>query len=174
MNNTPWTMRPVVSTSGKMMAGLSKWLDHWLKKICHQVPTYLKDSSHLIKILKDQGTLLPGAKLFTAYAKSMYTNIDTDHGTSQVVGWMEEYHEELPTDFPTEALKEALKLGIHNNIFEFGDYFFEQLSGCSMGKPDACIYATIYYTYHERKALLQKYKNNLLFFKRCIDDMLSI
>ena len=99
------TTRPVVSTSGTMMAGLSKWFEHWLKKLRHQVPTYLKESSHMIQLLKDQGTLKPGSKLFTADAKSMYTIIDTDHGTSQVVGWMEEYHEELPTEFPTKAVK---------------------------------------------------------------------
>ena len=60
------------------------------EKLRNQVPTYLKDSSHLIQLLKDQETLPPGAKLFTADAKSMYTNIDTDHGTRQVVVWMEE------------------------------------------------------------------------------------
>ena len=88
MHKTPWTTRPVVSTSGTMMAGLSKWLDHWLQKLRHQVPTCLKDSSHLIQLLKYQGTLTPGAKLFTADAKSMHANIDTDHWTSQVVGWI--------------------------------------------------------------------------------------
>ena len=85
MHKTPWTKRPVVSTSGTMMAGLSKWLDHWLQKLRHQVPTYLKDSSHLVQLLMDQGTLPPGARLFTADAISMYTNIDTDHGINQVV-----------------------------------------------------------------------------------------
>ena len=107
-----------------MMEVLSKWLDHCLQKLCHQVPTYLKDSSHLIQLVKDQGTLPLGAKLFTADAKSMYTKIDTDHGTSQVIGWLEEYHEELPTDFPTKAVKEALKLVMHHKIFQFGDCFF--------------------------------------------------
>ena len=88
----PCTTRPVVSTSGTMMAGLRKWLDHWLQKLCHQVPTYLKDSIHLIQLLTDQVTLPPGAKLFTADSKSMYTNIDTNHGTIQVEEWIEKYH----------------------------------------------------------------------------------
>ena len=38
----------------------------------------------MIQLLTDQGTLPPGAKLFITDAKSMYTNIDTNHGTSQV------------------------------------------------------------------------------------------
>ena len=104
----------------------------------------------------------------------MYTNIDTNHGTSQVVEWIEEYHEGLPTDSPTEAVKEALKLDMHNKISEFEESSFEQLSGCAMGTPAACIYATIYYAYHERKTLLPKYKNNILFFKIFIEDIFGI
>ena len=72
--------RPVVSTSGTMMAGLSKWLDHWLEKLRHQVTIYLKDSSHLIQLLTDQVKLPPGAKLFTADAKSMYTTLTPTTG----------------------------------------------------------------------------------------------
>ena len=99
MNMTLGTTRPVVSKSGTMMAVLSKCLDHWLQKLRHQVTTYLKDFSHLIQLLTDQGTLPPGAKLFTADAKSMYTNIDTNHVTSQIEEWTEKYHEELRTEF---------------------------------------------------------------------------
>ena len=124
MHNTPLTMIPVVSISGTMIVGFSKWLDHCLQKLRNQVPTYLKDSSHLTQLLKDQVTLPPGAKIFTADDKSMYINIYTDHGTRQVVVWMEEYQEELLTDSPIEEVKEALKLVMQHNIFEFRDCFF--------------------------------------------------
>ena len=63
---------------------------------------------------------------------------------------------------------------MHNKIFEFGDYCFEQLSGCAMGTPAACIYAPIYYAYHDRNTLLPKHKKNLPFFQRFIDNMFSI
>ena len=157
MHKTLRKTRPVASTSRKMMSGISKWLDHWMQKLRHKVPTYLKDSSHLIQLLTDQGTLPPGAKLFTTDSKSMYTNIDTDHETGQVEEWIEEYHKELPVNFPTKAVKEDLKLVMHNKIFEFGDCFFEQLSVCAITTLYACIYTTIYYTYLERKKLLPKY-----------------
>ena len=114
-------------------------------KLHHQAQTYLKDSSHMIQLLMGQGTLPPGSKLFTVDAKSMYTNIYTDHGTSQVEEWIEKYHRELPTNFPTKVVKKGLKIVMHNNFFEFGDFFFQELSGCVMGTPDACIYAPIYY-----------------------------
>ena len=41
----------------------------------------------------------------------------------------------------------------------------DQLSGCAMVTLAACIYAIIYHAYHNMKALLTRYKNNILFFK---------
>ena len=42
-----------------------------------------------------------------------------------------------------------------------------------MGTPPACCYATIYYGVREH-TLLQKYKDNLIFYKRYIDDVFGI
>ena len=95
----------------------------------------------------------------------MYTNMYTIHGTSQVEEWIEEYHEELPTDSPSKAFKETLKLVMYNNIFEFGERFYEKLSGCAMGLPAACTYAIKYHTYQERNTLIPKYKKMYYFVK---------
>ena len=77
VHKTPWATRPVVSTCGTMMAGLSKWLDYWLQKLRSQVHSYLQDSSHLLRLLNEFGQLPPGARLFTADAVGIYTNTDT-------------------------------------------------------------------------------------------------
>ena len=61
----------------------------------------------------------------------MQTSIDTYHRTSQVENWIEEYYEEITTDLPTKAVKDSLKLIIHNNIFEFGDYFLAMKWMCN-------------------------------------------
>ena len=104
----------------------------------------------------------------------MYTNINTDHGIATIDDWLDDYGEELPDMFPVSAVKEALRMVLQNNVFEFGDSFFEQRSGCAMGTPVACIYATLYYAYHKRHMLLPKYANNLLMMKRYIDDIFGI
>jgi hypothetical protein len=174
IHKTPWATRPVVSTSGTMMAGLSKWVDHWLQKLRHLIPTYLQDTSHLLSLLRETGKLPHGARLFTADANSMYTNVDTEHGIQTISNFLDDHKEELPHDFPIKAVKAALRLVMTNNVFEFGDSFFEQLCGCAMGTPVACIYATIYYAYHEKKRLLTRYSNNLLMMRRFIDDIFGI
>ena len=174
VHKTPWATRPVVSTCGTMMAGLSKWLDYWLQKLRSQVHSYLQDSSHLLRLLNEFGQLPPGARLFTADAVGMYTNIDTTHGIQVIDDWIDELGDDMPDGFPAKAVKEALRLVMKTNIFEFGDSFFEQISGCAMGTPVACIYATLYYAYHERSTLLSKYKSNLPLYTRFIDDIFGI
>ena len=174
IHKTPWATRPVVSTCGTTLAGLSKWADYWLQKLRDNVPTYIQDSAHLIRLLQELGQLPPGAKIFIADAVGMYTHIDTRHGLEKVSDWIDDFPDELPSDFPVKAVKAALALVMKNNIFECGDSFFEQLLGCAMGTPVACIYATLYYAYHERTVLLPKYSDNLLFLRRFIDDMIGI
>ena len=62
---------------------------------------------------------------------------------------------------------------MENNIFEFGDMYFKQLTGTAMGTSAACLWATIYFAIHE-DFLLAKYKDDILLYKRFIDDMFGI
>eukprot|EP00957_Ditylum_brightwellii_P064299 4879161-Ditylum_brightwellii.AAC.1 len=69
-------IRPIDSYSGSLLHPLGIWVDDKLKIIAQDIPTYIKDS----KSLKDDFlniTLLPGCKIVTADAKSMYINIKT-------------------------------------------------------------------------------------------------
>ncbi|KAL7531938.1 hypothetical protein ACHAXR_004316 [Thalassiosira sp. AJA248-18] len=64
----------------------------------------------------------------------------------------------------------AMYIVMNNNIFEFGPATLQQLCGTAMGTPSACMNATVYYAFHEITALLQKYSEHLIFYKRLIDD----
>jgi hypothetical protein len=50
-----------------------------MKELLRFIPSYINNSTELIKELK-QLQLPPGARVFTADATSMYTNIDTVTG----------------------------------------------------------------------------------------------
>ncbi|KAL7544454.1 hypothetical protein ACHAWF_007836 [Thalassiosira exigua] len=181
-------MRPIVCCSGTFMNDLSRWLDYWLQKLKPYVPSYIRDSHDFLAKLKKLGRLPPNAKLFTADAKSMYTNIDTDHAINVISTWLDSL--ELPDGFPLDAVKEAMKLVMRNNVFEWGDCFFLQLLGTAMGTSAACMWATIYFAVHELDCLLPTYgyhllppyarglltshTQQLLFYVRFIDDIFGI
>ena len=69
---------------------------------------------------------------------------------------------------------ELLTIVMKHNIFKFGDSWWVQNVGTAMGTPVACIYATIFFAWFERQNLLAKYKNNILFYVRQIDDIFGI
>ena len=175
VHKTPWKMRPIVACSGTWMNAWSKWLDYWLQKLKHQVPTHTRDSQQLLDELAELN-LPPNAILVTADANSMYNNIDTDHAIEVITWWLEEMAESdsLPPNFPLEAVQFAMKCIMRNNIFEWGDLYFLQLLGTAMGTSAAVMWATLYFGYHEVHTLIPKYSNNLLYFRRFIDDMFII
>jgi len=109
----------------------------------------------------------------------MYTCIDTNHALQVIGDWLDNLQSTGKLAdagllcFPIEAIKEALKLVMENNVFEFGDMYFKQLTGTAMGTSSACMWATIYFAVHE-EYLLEKYKDDILLYKRFIDDMFGI
>ena len=97
----------------------------------------------------------------------MYTNIDTKHAIFIIFLWLDELskHPDFPEDFPFDAVKEAIGIVMRNNHFIFGDLNFLQLMGTAMGQSAACIWATIYYGYHEVKNCCPRSCNNFMIEK---------
>ena len=176
-HKNPYKMRPIVCCVGTFMNALSKWLDFWLQKLKPFVPTYIKDSTNLLDLLDELGPLPPNARLFTADANSMYTNIDTDHAIEVISEWLDNLATQIYAkhpNFPIEAIKEAMELVMRNNIFEWGDMYFLQLLGTAMGTSAACMWATIYFGVHESRKLIPTYQNQLSLLRRFIDDKIGI
>eukprot|EP00804_Cyclotella_cryptica_P023972 CCRYP_010071-RA/>CCRYP_010071-RA protein AED:0.12 eAED:0.08 QI:0/0/0/0.75/0/0/4/0/195 len=104
--------------------GLGKWVDTQLQPIAST--TVLLPRLYCLKQLLSNIALPPNALLFTADAKSMYTNI-------------------LPsTTTDAKALIEAIEIVFKNNILQFGDTCWRQISGTGMGIAPAPPWATIY------------------------------
>ena len=85
----------------------------------------------------------------------MYSNIDTMHGIDTVHSWLLQHHhddgfpDDLRPDNMINKLVDLLQLVMTLNIFSFSDTNWLQLRGTAMGTSIACVYATIYYSYHE-------------------------
>ena len=55
-----------------------------------------------------------------------------------------------------------------HNAFTFGSSFYIQENGTAMGTSCTCMYATIYYSYHEETCIMKL--PNVRFYRRLIDD----
>jgi hypothetical protein len=148
IHKTPMATRPIVAIRGSITSGLGCWLDQQLQPICKQLPTYLKSSFVLTDLLTALPDLPTGARLFTANAISMYTNIDTDHA-------IDEIRQFLPATKPNKAIMEAITIIMKNNFFQFGDTSWLQLTGTAMGTPPAPMYATLYFGIYEQQTILR-------------------
>ena len=135
------------------------------------MPSFIASSYDLKEALNDIGTIPDNAKLFTADAVSMYTNISTYHAVNSLRHFLSDL-QEFSFHF-LAAINDATQLIMTNNVFQFGDCYFHQLEGTAMGTPPACCYATLYYSIKE-KFLFNKYKDNIFFYKRYIDDVFGI
>jgi hypothetical protein len=169
----PLKTRPIVSYSGSFFYGLGVWCDHYLKQMAVTLRSSLRSSFDLRSQLASL-VLPPNRRysFFTADATAMYTNIDTERALS----WIRRYLDDNPRQFaaiPIDALISALRMIMTNNIFQFGDTFWHQLSGTAMGAPPAPSYATVCFGVFE-EAIIDDFRLSLLYYKRYIDDVLGI
>jgi len=173
VHKNPISLRPVVSTTNSMLAIFSNWLDFRMKELLPLIQSYTKNSADIIQDLKKL-TLPENATLFSADAKSMYTNIDTSLGLDTLKNFLHENSTRIPTSFPTNLFLQIMELVMRNNIFSFQDTYWLQTSGTAMGTPVACAYATITFGHYENSILLPNFKSNLLYYRRYIDDIFGI
>jgi hypothetical protein len=118
VHKNPISLQPVVSNTNSFLAIFSVWLDHKMKDLLPLVRCYIKNSTTLISQLK-QLPLPTGAKIFTADAVSMYTNIDTTLGINAIKQFLITNENDLPANFPVQLFLNILETIMRNNIFSF-------------------------------------------------------
>jgi hypothetical protein len=172
MQNNKWPTRPVCSDVSSLPHGLGKWVDHMLQPIAAAQPSYLKDSftlKHNIHLLH-----LPSrALLFTSDAKSMYTCIPTEPALDLISSYLRTNENNTFHHYNSNALIEALQIVFQNNLIQFGDTYWQQISGTGMGISPAPPWATIFYGLHEQQ-FLPDWSQHVIYYKRFIDDVFGI
>ena len=96
--------------------------------------SYFKNTLELKKELLDLN-LPRNARLFTADAVSMYTNIPTHTALNLIRKYLNQYQRKHNNEYPKDAVRAGLRLVMTMNIFTFGDLTLKQLNGTAMGTP---------------------------------------
>ena len=158
IHKTPMKSRLINSTAGSITHGFGVLIDRKLQPLGRQTKAFIKSSLDLKEKFLKLDDLPPTAKLFTADAVAMYTNIQTAHALKKLKNRVPNY------------LLEAIQILYKYNIQKFGDTYKTQHDGTAMGVSPACMWATLYFAPWEEK-LMKRFKKYLIFYVRFIDDV---
>jgi len=164
----PVKTRPVCSDCASITNPIGKWVDVMLQPLAQKMPTYFKDS-FAFKDITDELRLPPRARIFTADAVSMYTNIDTNAALAVICPYLRLMEDEFD-HYHAETLITALEIVMKNNIIRFGDVYRKQIRGTAMGKPPAPPWSTLFEGLHEME-FLPLWETYLASYVRFIDDV---
>ena len=158
IHKTPIASRLINSTAGSITQGFGVLIDRKLQPYGRKTKAFIKSSLDLKDKFSKLEDLPPTAKLITADAVAMYTNIETQHALRKLKKILPDY------------LLEAIRILFHYNIQKFGDTLERQHDGTAMGVSPACMWATLYFAPWEER-LMRQFKKYLLFYVRFIDDV---
>ena len=97
-----------------------------------KLPSYLKDTSHLIRELGD--VWVPKKLILaTIDLKSLYTCIHNADGIAACREALENFRMSNPEQPDTDTLIKLLEIILKNNTFEFDGKVYHQLQGTAMG-----------------------------------------
>ena len=99
--------RPVVSSCSCPTSLISKYLSESLKPIVRNLPSYVKDTNHALKMMDDARIQEGNPVLFTMDIKGLYTNIPNDYGLNAMKYFLEKRESQNP---PTQTLLRLAEL----------------------------------------------------------------
>ena len=162
--------RPIVSAVSCPTSQIAAYLDSLLTPMVQDLPTYIKDSAHALRIFKDFRFTGTTKYLFSMDVKSLYTCIPHSDGLNALKFFLEKRRDQNP---PTATLLRLAELVLTTNAFTFDDKFFLQTSGVAMGSKLGPSYACLFVG-HQEQLIYESYQGPLpCLIKRYIDDIIG-
>ena len=162
--------RPLISNCGFYTKNISSSLDFHLQTLTQKVKSYIKDTNHFLRKIKELGQLPEGKILCTIDVVGLYPNIRHDEGLAFLKDFLDS---RVDKQVKTDTLIELAELVLKNNIFEFSDKTYKQICGVAIGTKFAPPYAVSFMAPLEEK-ILNKVKKKPNIWWRYIDDILFI
>ena len=165
--------RPIISANGCPTENISQFVDFFLNPTCQTLPSFVKDTTHFLKLIHDLGQLPVGCLLVTLDVSSLYTNIPNNEGLSTARIALDT-HRPLTSIKPTNAsLIRWLEMVLTKNIFQFNGNNYLQVGGTAMGTEVAPSFAVTFMGAFEKQKVYT-YRLQPILFLRYIDDIFII
>ena len=164
--------RPILSANGHPTERISAYLDHFLNPIMQELPTFIKDTGHLIQLLSNwkPPSDTPTLTLVSFDVKSLYTCIPHEEGIETVkrLTYAKYRNHNLAL-----SLSQLTRIILYNNILYFNGQHYTQVHGVAMGSRFSPAYACCFLSVLENN-WLRTGPIRPIFWKRYIDDILAI
>jgi len=158
--------RPIVADCGSETKHICKYIDHYLKPLSTNHPSYIRDTYDFISKVRYK-TVPSDAFLVTGDVTGLYTNMNIDLTLSLVREIFKKY--QYPAR-PDRQLLILLELTLKRNDFEFAGRIFLQICVTAMGKDYTPSLANIFLIYFDNLARGLFYIHPELYF-RFLDDI---
>ena len=109
---------------------VSKFLDYQLKPVMQKGKWYIRDSGQFLENIKNISTLPENAILVTADVVGLHPSIPHQAAVNAL---KEALENRSVKKIPTENLIKMAEFVLKNNLFEFNNKVFQQISGTAIG-----------------------------------------
>lgn len=162
--------RPIVSCIGTLTEHLSGFVDSILNPLLPTLGSYIQETTHFLRILKDIKSLPSNLLLVTMDVSALYTNIPHDEGilACKKILSLNGYSQPFINDFTA-----IIAFILTHNHFEFNGQHYLQTCETAIGTRMAPSYAIIFMADLENR-MMAGYPMQVLHFHRYIDDIFFI
>lgn len=163
-----------MSGIGSLTEPLSQFVDFFIKKMVPALPSYLGDTSDVLRILEttnvNQNTILASLDV-----QSLYTSIPHKGGLEA----LSYYLSSRPIGIlpPSDFLMTLTEMALTMNYFQYNGCFYLQTQGTAMGAAFVPNYANLYMGHWEEKFIhdtTNPFLSKILLWRRYIDDILLV
>ena len=129
--------RPIVSSNGAPTEKISAFVDHYLRPLVTNIPSYLKDTTDFLRRLQDLPPLPTDTLLVTL---DLSTSIPHSEGIEACREALDTREDQSP---PTADLCHLIETILTKNNFYFNDSHYLHIQGTAMGTKMAPSYANL-------------------------------
>ena len=151
--------RPVTFNGGFYTENISSFLDFHLQPLAQKVKSYIKDTNHFLRKIKESGQLPEGSILCTTDVVGLYPNIPHGEGLAFLKDFLDSrVDKQVTTDTVIELAEPVLK----NTIFEISDKTYKQIHRTAIGTKFDPPHAVLFMAALEEKILSKVKRNRVL------------
>ena len=171
----PLRPRPIVAAFNAPTSKVSIWLSHMLIPVTQRLQFYLRDSSHLIDVIKDR-VFPENARLYIGDVEAMYPNMRRAKTVQATNFCLEQVYACHRKPSWTKMVASAIQLLYNFNYFTYrkGTHVYLQSEGIAMGSNASAPLSDLYLYEEEFTFIKPAVDRGDLFYVRFRDDMCAI